>query len=86
MILALRIFLPRLGITVSTRESAIFRENIISLGITRMSAGSTTCVGGHTAGAKSAQFEISDTRDVASIKRMLEAKGYQPVMKDWMQI
>lgn len=86
VILALRIFLPRLGISVSTRESARFRESIIPLGITRMSAGSTTCVGGHTAGEGSAQFEISDIRDVDSIKRMLEAKGYQPVMKDWMPI
>ncbi len=86
VILALRIFLPRLGIAVSTRESARFRESIIPLGITRMSAGSTTCVGGHTAGARSAQFEISDTRDVEDVKSMLEAKGYQPVMKDWMHI
>lgn len=86
VITALRIFLPRLGISVSTRENARFRESIIPLGITRMSAGSTTCVGGHTAGAGNAQFEISDTRDVASVKSMLEVKGYQPVMKDWMHI
>lgn len=86
VITALRLFLPQLGIAVSTRESARFRENLVPLGITRMSAGSTTCVGGHTAAAKSAQFEISDTTDVDGIKRMLETKGYQPVMKDWMPL
>ncbi|MDD3374588.1 MAG: 2-iminoacetate synthase ThiH [Candidatus Omnitrophica bacterium] len=90
MILALRIFLPRLGITLSTRESAQFRENLLSLGITRMSAGSTTEVGGHTAivdeNKKNVQFEISDTRSVLQMIKFLEQKGYQPVLKDWMAI
>jgi len=48
IILSLRIFLPRLGISVSTRESPEFRDNLLPLGVTRMSAGSTTRVGGHT--------------------------------------
>lgn len=90
IILALRIFLPRLGITVSTREKAAFRENILPLGITKISAGSTTYVGGHTIykeeDDKSSQFEIQDKRTVASIKEALEGKGYQPVLKDWVQI
>ncbi|MFH1664536.1 MAG: 2-iminoacetate synthase ThiH [Candidatus Omnitrophota bacterium] len=91
IILALRIFMPRLGITVSTRENMKFREDLIPLGVTRMSAGSTTVVGGHTLagsgpGAGAEQFEISDTRSVEEIKNMLRAKGYQPVMKDWMGI
>ena len=90
-ILALRIFLPRLSLTISTRESARFRENILPLGITRMSAGSSTCVGGHTAeaigpGERVPQFEISDMRDVAGIKEMLKNRGYQPVMKDWVSV
>jgi len=90
IILALRLFLPRLGITISTRESPGFREDLIPLGITRMSAGSTTKVGGHTINAgndnTSAQFEISDRRNVEEIKALLERKGYQPVLKDWMQL
>jgi 2-iminoacetate synthase len=89
-ITALRIFLPRLGITLSTRESASFRENLIALGITRMSAGSTTRVGGHTidskVGENVAQFEISDPRSVNKIKAVLEKRGYQAVFKDWMHL
>lgn len=90
IILALRIFLPRIGITVSTREDSLLRENLIPLGVTRMSAGSTTNVGGHTLYAKnnrkSSQFEIQDQRSVSEIKTMLEKKGYQPVFKDWLHL
>ena len=88
MILALRIFLPRLGISISTRENAAFRENLLPLGITRMSAGSTTKVGGHTIGTEEglAQFEICDSRSVDEIKEMLNKKGYQPVLKDWLHM
>ena len=89
-LMALRLFLPRLGIALSTRESALLRENFLPLGITRMSAGSTTRVGGHTITSpeeeNTPQFEISDPRDVEEMKKMLVAKGYQPVLKDWMQI
>lgn len=89
-LVALRIFLPRLGITLSTRESARLREDLLPLGITRMSAGSTTRVGGHTIPLpeeeNAPQFEISDPRNVEEMKAMLVAKGYQPVLKDWMQI
>ena len=87
-ILALRIFLPRAGITVSTRENPEFRENLVPLGITKMSAGSTTRVGGHTIetykGQVSLQFEISDKRSVDETIAMIKAKGYQPVLKDWL--
>jgi len=90
ILMALRIFLPRLGITLSTRESAGLRENFLPLGITRMSAGSTTEVGGHTLGnpkeMDSSQFKISDPRNVDEMKAMLVSKGYQPVLKDWMQL
>lgn len=90
MILALRIFLPRLGITISTRENPEFRENLISLGITKMSAGSATSVGGHTLyreeKEESSQFEIQDQRTVSQIKAVLERKGYQPVFKDWLNM
>jgi len=90
MIIALRIFLPKLGITISTRENSKLREDLLPLGITRMSAGSSTKVGGHTIesyeGLNVPQFEIADTRNVEEIKAMLAAKGYQPVLKDWMQL
>lgn len=85
---ALRIFLPKIGIALSTRENSEFRNNLIPLGITRMSAGSSTSVGGRTAKVStdksSPQFEISDDRDVEEMKQALESKGYQPVLKDWM--
>lgn len=88
LITALRIFIPRLAITVSTRESAALRENIMPLGVTRMSAGSTTTVGGHSIvkedGPDVPQFEICDERSVGDMKLALERKGYQPVLKDWM--
>ncbi len=90
IITALRIFSPRLGISMSTRERSDFRENLIAIGLTRMSAGSSTRVGGHAIGLNEetapAQFQIQDTRSVGEIKAMLEAKGYQPVFKDWMRI
>lgn len=88
MILALRIFLPRIGLNISTRESPDFREKLIPLGVTRMSAGSSTYVGGRTGKPRqdSAQFEICDTRNVREIRKMLEKKGYQPVLKDWLHI
>jgi len=83
-LLALRIFLPRCGISISTRENAVFRENILPIGITRMSAGVSTNVGGHTMpGETKAQFDISDRRSVKEIKEMLEQKGYQPIFVDW---
>ena len=90
IITALRIFLPRLGISISTREEASFRENLVSIGVTKMSAGSSTYVGGRTIEPHSPgdlpQFEIADKRDVSEIIAMLERKGYHPVLKDWLQL
>jgi 2-iminoacetate synthase len=90
IILAMRVFLPRVGITLSTRESSALRENLVSLGVTKMSAGSTTAVGGHTImyneKKRPVQFEISDERGVDEIKKMLLKRGYQPVLKDWMHV
>lgn len=87
IIMALRIFLPRIGISISTREDRFFRENLIGLGVTRMSAGSSTEVGARISKEDEyrgqPQFEISDRRNVDEIKVMLERKGYQPVFKDW---
>jgi 2-iminoacetate synthase len=83
---ALRIFLPRLSITISTREAPDFRDNILPLGVTRMSAGVSTAVGGHAKPGQAGQFEISDPRSVAEIGAMLQSHGYQPVFKDWEPI
>lgn len=81
---AIRIFMPQAGINLSTREDAIFRENLLPLGITKMSAGVSTSVGGRIEKTKSGQFEISDTRSVSQIKKMILKKGYQPVLQDWI--
>lgn len=87
IMLALRIFMPRLGITISTRERAELRDNLIGLGVTRLSAGSSTQVGGHTLEDKTeGQFDIDDCRSVKEIKDMIYSKGYQPVFKDWQAI
>lgn len=87
IMLALRLYLPRIGVNLSTRESAFLRDHLLPLGVTKMSAGVSTEVGGHTSEDKStSQFEISDGRSVGEIKDMLLSKGYQPVFKDWMQL
>ncbi|OBQ57523.1 2-iminoacetate synthase ThiH [Halodesulfovibrio spirochaetisodalis] len=84
LMLAQRIFLRSVGITVSTREPAALRDNLMPLGVTKMSAGVTTAVGGHTSDDSSTeQFEISDPRSVEEMCRAIEAKGFQPVFKDW---
>lgn len=81
---ATRLFLPTAGITLSTRENAAFRDACLPLGVTRMSAGVSTAVGGHAAGGcETPQFEISDTRSVEEVKSDLLKRGYQPVMHDW---
>lgn len=83
MITAFRLFLPTVGITISTRESAAFRTAILPMGVTKMSAGVSTEVGGHSGEGSTAQFEIADTRDVATMRADLLSAGYQPVMHDW---
>jgi len=71
-------------LSLSTRESAYFRDHAIKLGVTAMSAGSRTDPGGYST-HKSAlqQFEISDHRSPAEIAKMLKKNGYDPVWKDW---
>jgi len=87
IMLATRIFLPRAGITISTRERKEFRDNLVPLGVTKMSAGVSTEVGGHSSTDKTeSQFDISDTRSVDEMKDMILSKGYQPIFKDWMHI
>lgn len=87
IILAFRIFLPYVGVTLSTREKQNFRDNLIPLGITKISAGVSTEVGGHSSSnSGDSQFEISDNRTVEEVKQAILIKGYQPIFKDWMAI
>lgn len=86
ILLAARLLLRHVGITVSTRERSSFRDNLVGLGVTRMSAGSVTEVGGYNEKRGDGQFEISDDRSVEDIRQMLYSKGFQPVFKDWQYI
>jgi len=88
IMLALGCFLPSVGITISTREQADFRNHLVPLGATKLSAGVSTAVGGHSKDeeASEAQFEISDTRTVEEMKSFLLSIGYQPVFKDWFDM
>jgi len=81
--LAFRLFMPRGGITISTRERAELRDHLVNLGATKMSAGSCTAVGGRSEYYSTGQFEISDGRSVSEMAGMLYSQGYQPVYKDW---
>ncbi|AWH75221.1 2-iminoacetate synthase ThiH [Dokdonia sp. Dokd-P16] len=84
LICAYRLLDEDVELSMSTRESERFRNNIISLGITSISAQSKTNPGGYVVDPQSLeQFEISDERDTEEIKQMIESKGYQAVWKDW---
>lgn len=85
-IMAYRLFIPRGGISLSTRESSALRDNLLPLGVTKMSAQSKTSVGGHKSNKSDKQFEISDERSVSELDSDLREKGYQPVYKDWVLI
>ena len=82
-LLAFRIFLPRVGINISTRERADFRNNLLGLGVSKLSAGSKTSVGGYYQSVSDNQFMMADNRDVKSVKADLKRMGFQPVHKDW---
>lgn len=83
-VLAYRLFLPKAGINISTREVAEFRDNLIGLGVTKFSAGSKTNVGAYSDLEKSTpQFEISDNRSVEETESAIRARGYQVIHKDW---
>ena len=84
--IAFRLFMPRGGITVSTRERAELRDRLVKLGATKMSAGSCTAVGGRSNSESVGQFEISDERSVVEMAGMIYSQGYQPVYKDWQAI
>ncbi len=83
IIAAFRIMFPTVGITLSTRESAQFRDGVMPLGITKVSAGVSTAVGGHSEKPSTTQFEIADHRSVEEMRVDLLKNGFQPVMHDW---
>jgi len=87
VMLAYRIFMPFASITVSTRERAGFRDNVIGLAANKISAGVKVGVGGHDAEQKGdEQFEIADPRNVAEIHAMILNKGLQPVYTDYISM
>ncbi|SEM83908.1 tyrosine lyase ThiH [Mucilaginibacter gossypiicola] len=84
LICAYRLFNEEVELSISTRESANFRNNIIKLGITSISAGSKTNPGGYAVEPESLeQFEISDERSPAEIAKIIAQQGYEAVWKDW---
>ena len=86
LLCALRIALPDVGITLSTREPAPLRDGLVRLGVTSMSAGSHTEPGGYAEVSDAEpQFEISDTRSPAEVAAALRAAGLDPVWKDWQR-
>lgn len=87
-LLALRLWMPQADLTLSTREPAYLRDALASLGITRMSAGSSTRVGGYTQVEDAAedQFEISDNRSLAEMQQVLLQGGLEPVTHDWIPL
>jgi len=84
MMLALRLCFADAGLVLSTREAARFRDHVIALGPTRISAGSRTNPGGYSqADRGEGQFEVSDRRSPREVADMLARHGLEPVWKDW---
>ncbi|WP_026884919.1 2-iminoacetate synthase ThiH [Clostridium akagii] len=89
IITAYRIFLPFANITISTRERAGFRDNVIGLAATKISAGVSVGIGGHSDNEEAKgdeQFEISDPRTVSEISDVIASHGLQPVMSDYIYV
>ena len=92
---AYRIFLPFAGITVSSRESAEFRNGIVKIAATKISAGVSTGIGDHESKYSGKemdgeqgdeQFEISDSRDLQSMYQDMSDEGLQPVLNDYLYL
>ena len=92
---AYRIFLPFAGITVSSRESADFRNGIVKIAATKISAGVSTGIGDHESkysGKDSRseqgdeQFEINDNRSLEHMYSDIEGEGLQPVLNDYLYV
>ena len=95
IICAYRIFLPFAGITVSSRESARFRDGIVRIAATKVSAGVSTGIGDHESkytgkqadGAQGdEQFEINDSRSFGEMYADMADKGLQPVLNDYLYV
>ena len=95
IICAYRIFLPFAGITVSSRESAQFRNGIVKIAATKVSAGVSTGIGDHEKkyrGKESQeisgdeQFEIDDSRSLDDMYQDIEEEGLQPVLNDYVYV
>lgn len=92
---AYRIFLPFVGITVSSRESAQFRDGIVKIAATKVSAGVSTGIGDHESkytGKESdsaegdEQFEINDSRSFDTMYQDMAQVGLQPVLNDYLYV
>ena len=91
---AYRIFLPFAGITVSSRESASFRNGIIKIACTKVSAGVSTGIGDHEAKYEGSeekdcgdeQFEIADTRSLKQMYDDIKQQGLWPVLNDYLYV
>lgn len=85
---AYRIFMPFAGLTISTRERAGFRDNVVGMCATKISAGVSTGIGSHTEEESKGdnQFEISDDRSLNEVCAAIRAKGLQPVLNDYVYI
>ncbi len=87
VMLAFRLFIPFSGLSISTRENENFRNNVIGLCATKISAGVKTSVGGHDEEQKGdEQFQISDNRSVNEIREYIYKKGLQPVFTDYLYV
>ena len=88
-LLIMRLFVHNCSINISTREGKELRKNLIPLGVTKMSAGVSTEVGGHTKDIKEkgeAQFVINDESSTEEVRKMIIDIGYHPIFKDWERI
>lgn len=91
---AYRLFLPYAGITVSSRESARFRNGIVKICATKISAGVSTGIGDHESkytgkkeeGAGDEQFEIQDGRSLKKMTGDMASEGLQPVLNDYLYV
>lgn len=91
---AYRIFLPYVGITVSSREQKHFRDGIVKIAATKVSAGVSTGIGDHESkysgkeeeGAGDEQFEISDARSFGQMYQDMSEEGLQPVLNDYVYV
>ncbi|MBR5857564.1 MAG: 2-iminoacetate synthase ThiH [Phascolarctobacterium sp.] len=85
IVCAYRLFLPFASITVSSRECARVRDNLMSIAATKISAGVSTGIGSHSSSTiGDEQFEIDDGRTLAEIFADLKGRGLQPVMADYV--